>query len=52
VDLAFAMNLLTDDTNLALAYGKAARARYEEKFSGSALGKAYADLYKKVVNYK
>ena len=52
VDLALAMNLLTDDTNLALAYGKAARARYEEKFSGDALGKAYSDLYKTVVNYK
>jgi len=52
VDLALAMNLLTDDTNLALAYGKAARARYEEKFSGDALGKAYSDLYKTVVNCK
>lgn len=49
VDLALAMNRLADDKSLALQYGKAARLRYEEMFSGAALGQAYSNLYREVV---
>jgi glycosyltransferase involved in cell wall biosynthesis len=48
-DLAQAMNKLLHDTLAAEAMGLAARARYERLFSGDALGKAYADLYRDVV---
>lgn len=52
VELALAMNLLAEDKDLALQYGNAARVRYEEKFSGIALGQAYSDLYRTVVSYQ
>jgi glycosyltransferase involved in cell wall biosynthesis len=47
-DLAQAMNQLLRETSMAKAMGLAARARYERLFSGNALGKAYADLYREV----
>lgn len=47
--LAQAMNtLLTDDT-LAARMGLAARIRYEKLFSGAALGRAYAELFREVM---
>jgi glycosyltransferase involved in cell wall biosynthesis len=48
-DLAQAMNQLLHETSTTEAMGLAARARYERLFSGGALGKAYADLYREVV---
>ena len=47
-DLAQAMNQLLRETSMAKGMGLAARARYERLFSGDALGKAYADLYRDV----
>jgi rhamnosyl/mannosyltransferase len=44
--LAGAMNTLLSDEALARSMGQAARARYEQLFSGPALGKAYADLFR------
>jgi glycosyltransferase involved in cell wall biosynthesis len=44
--LAAAMNRLLEDPALARCYGTAARRRFERKFSGRALGSAYADLYR------
>lgn len=49
-DMAQAMNQLLHETSAAEAMGLAARARYERLFSGDALGKAYADLYREVVD--
>lgn len=49
-DLASAINLLAKDYSLALKYGNAARERYEKMFSGKALGQAYSDLYRNIVN--
>ena len=49
IDLASAMSRLADDNSLALQYGKAARIRYDELFSGRALGQAYSDTYREVV---
>lgn len=46
--LARAMNALLADGALAQRFGQAARRRYEELFSGPALGKAYAQLYRDV----
>ncbi|MFW6343002.1 MAG: glycosyltransferase, partial [Halothiobacillaceae bacterium] len=43
-----ALRCLLDDPGQAEAWGRAARARYEECFSGAALGKAYAELYREV----
>lgn len=48
-ELGRAMSLLLVDSSLADRMGLAARARYERLFSGDALGKAYADLYRDVV---
>ena len=48
-DLARAMNRLLRETSTTETMGLAARARYERMFSGDALGKAYADLYRDVV---
>lgn len=48
-DLAQAMNQLLRETSMAKEMGLAARARYERLFSGDALGKAYADLYREAV---
>ena len=44
--LARAMNAFLHESGLATRFGKAARQRYERIFSGAALGKAYAELYK------
>ncbi len=46
--LAGAMSRLLEDEALALQMGQAARRRYEQLFSGAALGQAYARLYRKV----
>lgn len=46
--LAQAMCQLLNETALAEKMGLAARARYERLFSGVALGKAYAGLYREV----
>ena len=40
------MNVFLYESGLATRFGKAARQRYERIFSGAALGKAYAELYK------
>ena len=40
------MNALLHESRLATHFGAAARQRYERIFSGAALGKAYAELYK------
>ena len=47
-DLAVACNNLLNDKAAAVSMGAAARARYEQLFSGAALGRAYADLYREV----
>ena len=44
-----AVNLLLD-TDIGEQYGKAARKRYEEYFSGEAFGLAYAQLYQSLLN--
>lgn len=44
-ELAAAMNTLAGDTELALALGLNARRRYEELFTGEAMGRHYAGLY-------
>ena len=49
-ELAGAMNRLMGDKDLAERFGQAARLRYEQMFSGEALGKAYAALYQEVVH--
>lgn len=49
--LAQAMRQLLNETALTEKMGLAARARYERLFSGAALGKAYADLYREVTGY-
>lgn len=46
--LAAAMNALLADEALAEQFGRAARCRYEELFSGSVLGRAYAQLYQDI----
>lgn len=47
--LAQALNQLLADEALAKSYGRAARLRYETRFSGSAVGKAYADVFADVL---
>lgn len=47
-DLAWAMRALLENNELAERMGKAARERYEQLFSGEALGRAYAELYREV----
>lgn len=47
--LAAALKLLLTDESLATRLGQGARARYERMFSGPALGRAYADLYREVI---
>jgi rhamnosyl/mannosyltransferase len=44
--LGEAMNTLLSEEALARSMGRAARARYERLFSGPALGKAYADIFR------
>ena len=47
--LAQAMNTLLTDDALATRMGLAARTRYEKLFSGAALGRAYAELFREVM---
>lgn len=49
-ELAEAINTLRDDEKLAKTMGEAARLRYQELFSGSALGEAYSNLYSEVLS--
>jgi rhamnosyl/mannosyltransferase len=49
-ELASACNLIVSDKNLAIQFGAAARKRYEDLFSGSALGLAYSNLYNDLTN--
>lgn len=46
--LAGAMETLLRDESLANRMGEAARSRYEQLFSGNALGKAYAALWREL----
>ena len=48
--LARAMNMLLTDSALAIRMGAAARVRYEKLFSGVALGRAYAELYREIAS--
>ena len=50
VELARAINALLSDPAFAAQMGSAARLRYERLFSGQALGRAYADLYREVLS--
>lgn len=47
--LADAMNRLLGDLALAESIGRAARLRYERMFSGDALGREYARLFRKCI---
>lgn len=47
-ELMQAMNMLLADDNLTTTMGVAARARYDRLFSGPALGRAYAALFREV----
>lgn len=47
-EMAAALRQLLADSALATRMGKAARERYLRLFSGTALGKAYDDLYREV----
>lgn len=44
--LSRAMQALSDNETIALRFGRAARARYEELFSGEAMGRNHLALYK------
>ncbi len=46
--LSDAMNSFVEDTAMAEEMGAGARARYERLFSGKALGRAYAELFRDV----
>ena len=48
--LAKAMQRLMNDNELVKTMGKAARSRYQQLFSGEALGMAYVNRYKKIIN--
>lgn len=50
--MANAMRTLLSDASLTLKMSMNARLRYEENFSGEALGKAYSDAYKEVLGRK
>jgi len=50
--LSAAINRIMDDVDLARGYGLAARQRYERMFSGEAQGRAYASLYREVIDAK
>lgn len=50
--LAEAMNTLLHAPSLATSLGSGARRRYEQLFSGKALGTAYTELYKEVAQCK
>jgi glycosyltransferase involved in cell wall biosynthesis len=46
--LAWAMNMLLTDDQLTATMGLSSRARYDRLFSGPALGRAYADVFREV----
>jgi rhamnosyl/mannosyltransferase len=48
--LALAMNAFLSDEALSAGMGAAARKRYEKLFSGSALGQAYAGLFREIAD--
>jgi rhamnosyl/mannosyltransferase len=48
--LALAMNTLLNDDALSARMGVTARSRYEKLFSGPALGRAYADLFREIAD--
>ena len=48
--LGRAMRQLIDDEELALRFGSAARARYEELFSGAAMGRNHLVFYQEAVS--
>jgi len=48
--LAQAANALFSNAQQALTFGNNARKRYEELFSGPALGKAYSNVYQEILN--
>ena len=48
--LADALRRLSNDEAFAQECGKRARIRFEQLFSGAALGRAYAELYRDVVH--
>jgi rhamnosyl/mannosyltransferase len=48
VRFADAINALLEDESLAASMGAAARSRYEQMFSGVALGAAYSNLYREI----
>jgi rhamnosyl/mannosyltransferase len=50
--LAKAMNLLLADRDAAEQFGAKARRRYEQLFTGRAMGEAYAGLYKELLARK
>ncbi len=45
-----AMARLARDRELAEAMGRAARERYEERFSGEPLGRAYSEIYRRLLD--
>jgi glycosyltransferase involved in cell wall biosynthesis len=47
--LANALNRFLDDPTMALEMGRAARRRYEQLFTGRAMGDAYAKLYESLL---
>lgn len=47
--LSAALNRLLDDSSMALDMGRAARCRYEQLFTGRAMGDAYAKLYESLL---
>lgn len=49
-ELANAINKLADDNDVCKKFGLNARKRFDDLFSGTALGKAYANLYREVIN--
>ena len=50
--LAQAMNVMLADDDVCRQFGVAARQRYEQLFSGEALGRSYAALYREVLGSK
>jgi glycosyltransferase involved in cell wall biosynthesis len=46
--LRWGMQTLLDDEQLATKMGRASRIRYDQLFSGPALGRAYADVFREV----
>ena len=48
--LTWAMNMLLADVQLATTMGLESRARYDRLFSGVALGRAYAEVFREAAN--